>query len=157
MIEADRSEFESHARVLFAGCNLPATPERIEAFWRGLSQMPLSGFVRTVNYVLGPQGPDDLQKITTHRLYQIYRYLRAQAEHQQNASPQTGSLFESFTDRLKSEAALRRTMPKTKDGFIVGLEYLPAPQRAALAAQWRKWHDEHPGASEINKDSCMVY
>jgi hypothetical protein len=50
--------------------------------------------------------------------------------------------FRPFNYRLPlnaEEIAARETMPKTSDGFIVSLFYLPPGQRAALEPQWQDW------------------
>lgn len=60
MQSTDRKAFEDQIRVLCAGYNVPATDERIEAYWRGLQRMHVPQLVRAVDYALGEQGPEKL-------------------------------------------------------------------------------------------------
>ena len=145
MQSADRAEFDKHAAVLFAGCNLPATAERIEAFWRGLQEMPLGAFVRVVEHVLGEHGPENLQKISPQQLWQLHRRLRARIEHSQRmANKKTdGTTQATFTCGISD--SLRMTMPRTRNGYVVHPDYLPASQRTEYAEKWNAWADEHPG------------
>lgn len=57
---ANREEFDQHLKRLCAGFNVPATPERIDAYWSGLARMNLSAFVRAVEFALGEHGPDKI-------------------------------------------------------------------------------------------------
>lgn len=57
---ANRAEFEQHLKRLCAGFNVPATPERVDAYWSGLARMNLSAFMRAVEFALGETGPDKL-------------------------------------------------------------------------------------------------
>ena len=36
------------------------------------------------------------------------------------------------------------TMPRTADGFIVALQYIPPKHLAAYEAAWREWAKVHP-------------
>jgi hypothetical protein len=60
MLSTDREEFVTLLRTLCAGFNVPATPEREDAYWRGLSKMSLLQFARVIDYALSEQGPDKL-------------------------------------------------------------------------------------------------
>lgn len=75
MLNTERPDFESQLSVLFGGYPTFLTPPRIEAYWRGLSKMPLSVFVRCVDQALGESGSDKLPTVNT--LWQISKRLRA--------------------------------------------------------------------------------
>lgn len=60
MLSTDRQAFDGFLGVLCAGFNVPATPERLDAYWRGLMQMQLGAFERVVNHALGERGPEKL-------------------------------------------------------------------------------------------------
>lgn len=75
MLSTEREAFESQLAVLFGAYPTFLTPPRTEAYWRGLSKMPLSLFVRCVDYALGESGTDKLP--TVNALWQISRGLRA--------------------------------------------------------------------------------
>lgn len=55
MNSTDRTEFDSQLAVLCAGMDVPCTQERKEAYWKGLQQMSLSIFVRTVEFILAKE------------------------------------------------------------------------------------------------------
>ena len=38
----------------------------------------------------------------------------------------------------------RSAMPKTADGYIVALQYVPPHARSAYEAQWREWATVYP-------------
>ena len=59
---------------LCAGFDRPYTPERREAYRRGLSKMHPAMLERVVDHCLGPSGPDKFP--TTRQLWQISRELR---------------------------------------------------------------------------------
>lgn len=75
MLSTERQDFEAQLQVLFGGFPTFLTPPRIEAYWRGLSKMSLSVFVRCVDHALGEQGGDKLPTVNT--LWQISKRLRA--------------------------------------------------------------------------------
>lgn len=77
MLSTERQDFETHLAVLFGGYPTFLTPPRTEAYWRGLSKMPLSLFVRCVDYSLGESGTDKLP--TVNALWQISKRLRVPA------------------------------------------------------------------------------
>lgn len=52
MLATERADFEKHLKVMLAGLDLPASDDRIEAFWKACMRMPLSVFARTCDYVL---------------------------------------------------------------------------------------------------------
>ena len=75
MNNSERPAFEEQIRQLFAGFNVPAMPDRIEAYWRGLQRMQLSAVTRVVDHALGEDGPEKLP--TAPQLWGLYRDLRA--------------------------------------------------------------------------------
>ena len=85
MLSTERMAFEEQLAVLFGGYPTFLTPPRVEAYWRGLSKMPLSLFVRCVDYALGDQGTDKLP--TVNALWQISKRLRAPSP----ATPKPGA------------------------------------------------------------------
>lgn len=71
----DFNAFSDQVAVLCAGFNVPATAERVEAYWRGLQKMDLMVFTRAVESALGEGGPDKIP--TTPQLWNLTRHLRA--------------------------------------------------------------------------------
>lgn len=91
MNSTERPAFEDHLAQLLAGYDRKSTPERIEAYWRGLNRMPLVAFERVVDYALGEKGPEELP--TPKRCWQIYRDMRAAPA----AGPGRAQIDPSFT------------------------------------------------------------
>jgi hypothetical protein len=87
MLSTERADFETHLGILFGGYPTFLTPPRVEAYWRGLSKMPLSLFVRCVDHSLGESGTDKLP--TVNALWQISRSLRAPTPQKRTAIPET--------------------------------------------------------------------
>lgn len=86
MLSTEREEFDKQLAVLFGGFPKAfLTTERKEAYWRGLEKMPLSAFVRCVNFVLGDNGIDDLPPV--NRIWQISRDLRARTHQSDTQKP----------------------------------------------------------------------
>jgi hypothetical protein len=78
MLSTDRTEFESQLAALCAGFNVPATKERQEAYWTGLSKMSLPQFVRTVEHALGEDGPEKFP--TTGSIWKLYKHAKSQTQ-----------------------------------------------------------------------------
>jgi len=78
MLSTDRPEFEAQLAALCAGFNVPATKERQEAYWTGLSKMSLPQFVRTVEYALGEDGPEKFP--TTGFMWKLYKQAKNQSQ-----------------------------------------------------------------------------
>lgn len=74
MLSTERKDFDEQLEVLFGGFTQFLTPNRKEAFWRGLQKMQLSMFARCVDYLLGDSGDDKLP--TPNRIWQVSRQLR---------------------------------------------------------------------------------
>jgi hypothetical protein len=85
---SERAAFEDQIRQLFAGYNVPATQERIEAYWRGLQRMQLATVTRVVDHALGEDGPERLP--TAPQLWGLYRDLRASSAPAAQASREDG-------------------------------------------------------------------
>lgn len=75
MNSTERPAFEDHLAQLLAGYDRKSTPERIEAYWRGLNRMPLVAFERVVDHALSDKGPDHIP--SPKQCWQIYRDMRA--------------------------------------------------------------------------------
>jgi hypothetical protein len=71
----DFNAFSEQASVLCAGFNVPATPERIEAYWRGLQKMDLMVFTRAVELALGEGGAEKFP--TVPQMWNLAKRLRA--------------------------------------------------------------------------------
>lgn len=92
MLSTERADFETHLGVLFGGYPTFLTPPRTEAYWRGLARMPLSVFVRCVDYALGESGTDKLP--TVNAIWQISRNLRSPPKPQIQAQPALAHPFQ---------------------------------------------------------------
>ena len=77
MNSADRAEFDKHLAILCAGMDVPATEERKEAYWRGLQQMSLGVFARTVDFVLTKESWSKIPK--PGQLWEVSKRMRASA------------------------------------------------------------------------------
>lgn len=71
MDSKERDEFNRQLRVLFAGWNVLPTPERLDAYWRGLNKMGLMAFVRLIEECLGENGTEKLP--TVHVFWELYK------------------------------------------------------------------------------------
>lgn len=98
MQAADRAAFEEQVKQLLAGFDRKPTPERIEAYWRGLSRMPLGGFSRVVDHALSEQGPDEIP--TPRQCWNLYRGMRVSgpAKAQEDEGPPLNRV-EMFANR----------------------------------------------------------
>lgn len=84
MNATDRLEAEKLFSALLAGFDRKATPERLEAYWRGCNRMSLPLLDRVVDRALGDHGPDEIP--APKRLWGIARDLRAEG-----APPRAGN------------------------------------------------------------------
>lgn len=75
MNSTDRTEFDSQLAVLCAGMDVPCTQERKEAYWKGLQQMSLSIFVRTVDFILAKETWARIPK--PGQVWEVSRRMRA--------------------------------------------------------------------------------
>ncbi len=73
MIETDRDRFAHQLRMLCGAFNVPATPDRLDAYWSGLTHMTLQAFERVVAYALGERGPEKMP--TVHVCWELSRML----------------------------------------------------------------------------------
>lgn len=97
MLSTDRSAFDEQLEVLFGGFPQFLTPNRKEAFWRGLQKMPLPLFARCVDHVLSEKGDDKLP--TPNRIWQISQALRSRPKVEQRSAPPQFDDFHAFGQR----------------------------------------------------------
>lgn len=71
MHSTERPQFCKLVETLLAGFNTPVTEARMDAYWRGCNGMHLLAFERTVDFVLGPEGEDDLP--TPKQMHYMHR------------------------------------------------------------------------------------
>ncbi len=75
MEPTDRDQFLVQFGNLCGAYNVLPSQDRIDGFWRGLSKMPLSSFVRCVEFCLGETGPE---KFPTFRdIWAVHRQTRS--------------------------------------------------------------------------------
>lgn len=77
MLSTDREDFEAQVATLCAGFNIPATPERQEAFWIGMAKMSLIEFSRCVEFALSEEGPDKFP--STKAIWRLHRDIKSNA------------------------------------------------------------------------------
>lgn len=77
MQTADRPDFVAQLKALCAGYNIPCKPETEDAFWRGLSRMPVSSFARVVDHALSEDGPEGFPNV--RKVWALHRQLRRPA------------------------------------------------------------------------------
>jgi hypothetical protein len=87
MLSTDREQFEAQLAALCAGFNVPATKERQEAYWTGLSKMSLPQFGRAVESALGEDGPEKFP--TTGLMWKLYKQAKSQSQTIKQNVPQT--------------------------------------------------------------------
>lgn len=75
MLSTDRDEFDAQVATLCAGHNVPATPERKDAFWIGMAKMSLIEFTRCVEFALSEQGPEKFP--STKVLWRLHREIKS--------------------------------------------------------------------------------
>jgi hypothetical protein len=75
MLTSDRKDFDALISVLCAGYNIPATGDRLDAYWRGLAKMELPTLSRLVDHCLAEGGPEKLP--TPRSMWPLARELRA--------------------------------------------------------------------------------
>jgi hypothetical protein len=97
----DREQFEEQLGVLCAGFNLPVTPHRRDAYWRGLAKMSLAQLSRCVDLAVSEEGPDDLP--TPKQIWRMHRGFRSQGalvatQEQAKEDPRDHLLF--FANRM---------------------------------------------------------
>jgi hypothetical protein len=99
MLSTDRAEFESQLAKLCAGLNVPATSDRIEAYWTGLSKMSLLQFVRCIDHALSEDGPEKFP--TVPGMWKILRASKQNATQITQAAPaQTQDHLLFFANRM---------------------------------------------------------
>lgn len=96
MLTSERQEFDSHIEVLCAGFNIPATAERKDAYWRGLSRMHMHGLIRVIDHALSEEGPD-----------------------KPPSAPQLWRLHRQLQDRRRGPTALHLVQPNARKPLVV--------------------------------------
>ena len=97
---SDKPEFDKNLEILFGGFPAFLTDPRKEAYWRGLQKMPLHGFIRCVDFLLGEESPEKLP--TLHGIWTVYKQQRALPI--KNAEAQKGidtrDKYDRFADHI---------------------------------------------------------
>jgi hypothetical protein len=96
VLSADREDFEKQLEVLFGGYPTFLTPPRKEAYWRGLQKMPLSMFIRCVDYALQDTSEEGKKLPTVHRLWDISHGLKSRVQPQLVREPENGPKLDHF-------------------------------------------------------------
>lgn len=79
MYSTDREQFDAQLSLLCQGYGF-WVGDRSEAYWKGLSKMSLSSFMRCVEFAIGEDGPEKLPN--THAIWKIHHGLRAKGPDQ---------------------------------------------------------------------------
>lgn len=79
MYSTDREQFDVQLSLLCQGYGF-WVGDRSEAYWKGLSKMSLSSFMRCVEFAIGEDGPEKLPN--THAIWKIHHGLRAKSPEQ---------------------------------------------------------------------------
>lgn len=133
MLAAERSEFEQMVRVLCAGFNVPATAERIEAYWRGCNRMSLLTFGRVVDHALEEFESDRNGPPTVPQMWGLFRDLRERAPAPEQISEPLDPL-QKFAGLLMFSFWLRKAYP---DNNGRGRTASDASTRATVKARSR--------------------
>lgn len=96
MLNTDREDFETQLEVLFGGYPTFLTPPRKEAYWRGLQKMPLSMFVRCVDFALQDTSEEGKKLPTVHRIWDISRGLKSRVQTHHVQRPEDDPKFDHF-------------------------------------------------------------
>lgn len=75
MQSSERTEFEEQLGILCAGFNVPVTPHRREAYWKGLAKMSLAQFARCVDHAVSDDWAD-AEVPTTKQIWGMHRSFR---------------------------------------------------------------------------------
>lgn len=109
----ERVDFDKQLTTMLSG--FPGyfiTPERLEAYWRGLQKMQMSSLIRVVDFVLSEDGPEKIPGVSA--LWTIYRKLKTvRADNREPVD--TGMTREQHLThlrRLAINAAREETMPR---------------------------------------------
>ena len=73
MLSTDKPEFEVQLTLLCQGYGF-WLGDRLEAYWKGLSKMHLSSFVRCIDFALSEDGPEKIPNV--HGIWKIHREMR---------------------------------------------------------------------------------
>lgn len=77
----DRAEFDVQMKKLCIGLNALPSPDRLQAYWEGLSKMSLIQFGRVVESAIGEDGVDKLPPIPG--IWKMWRNIRDKARAQE--------------------------------------------------------------------------
>lgn len=129
----DRVDFNAQIAVLCAGFNVPATAERLEAYWVGLAKMQMPAVIRVVDHALGQDGPEKIP--TASGMWALYRKLKSQARpasanNDRNAPPVVDA-YGGFANR-----ALMVFLQKHGAASVASLERLVA-EKNRIAEDFR--------------------
>jgi hypothetical protein len=154
MRSTERPEFTALLGALCAGFNQPVTPERIEGYWRGLSNMQLPAFERVVDYALGETGPDKLP--TAPQLWRLYRELTAAARKEATPAPVQGALVDPHPFTLHANRVMFRLLRELaqKHGTGATPESLAAmvAAKARVVGNYRYICEDEPAACAELRD-----
>jgi hypothetical protein len=135
MLVVDREEFDRLLGLLLVAFNLPLTADRGEAYWLGLQRMHLPVFRRTVEFVLGEDGPEGVRPPTPRQLWQFSKKLpRASARTAHAHAPE-----ESWTGDKWDEAANRHLLAYLVRGALKKTASYDRRQAAILVDAKREW------------------
>lgn len=77
MLNTERPDAEKLFSALLAGFDRKASPERLDAYWRGCNRMALPLLERVVDFALSERGPDSIP--TPRQLWLLAREMRSPA------------------------------------------------------------------------------
>lgn len=115
MYSTDREQFDAQLSLLCQGYGF-WVGDRSEAYWKGLSKMSLSSFMRCVEFAIGEDGPEKLPN--THAIWKIHHGLRAKGPDQVQAAVQAPPPEQSkWLMRVNSCFLLYLKQRRLIDGF----------------------------------------
>lgn len=151
MLSTDRQAFEEQLEVLFGGFPQFLTPNRKEAFWRGLQKMPLALFTRCVDHALGEKGEEKLP--TPNRIWHISNQLRQRQQIEQRSLPaQHFDDFHAFGQRCL--LVFLQQHPRQVDEAT--LQRLIAEKNKIVPALRTGGFDEGEDAAEVMRTKLMA-
>jgi hypothetical protein len=168
MDNSHRKEFEAQIAQLCAAFPPTfASADRIEAYWRGLGKMPMSGVVRCVDYAISDEYEED-RIPSPKQLWRIYRQLRAQSvtvEQHEKRVNDPRDIYARFADHIFLNYLMRKgcaldVLPKLVEikkqitenyRLIASEEEVEASDmRDKLVRRWDKVY-KPPQATELEK------
>lgn len=141
----ERVDFDKQLTTMLSG--FPGyfiTPERLEAYWRGLQKMQMSSLIRVVDFVLSEDGPEKIPGVSA--LWTIYRKLKTvRADNREPVD--TGMTREQRLMHLRRQAiefAKRETMPIYKESISRDAPTHYQKKNNELWAQWDATYGKEP-------------